>query len=145
MAQLPTNRPKMDITQDAPRESHLTSRPAATSGGIRNLLSEDVEILGTITFSDNLTIEGKVLGDVISRGDLTIGEHAFVKGNIHARTAVVHGRVEGNIAVEGRCEAGETANITGDVSALTFSIREGAALAGRTRIGKSAAAAPAKI
>jgi cytoskeletal protein CcmA (bactofilin family) len=114
------------------------------------LLSEDVEIIGTITFSDNLTIEGKVLGDVISKGDLTIGENAFVKGNIEARTASVHGRVEGNINVQGRCEAGATASIVGDVAALTFSIQEGATLMGRSRIGKTAvtaagAAAPAAV
>ena len=148
MAQFTPTRSRSDLNRDSSDGTHLKTLPASNALGGRNLLSEDVEILGTITFSDNLTIEGKVLGDVISKGDLTIGEHAIVKGNIQARSAVVHGRVEGNIIVQARCEAAATASIIGDISALTFAIQEGATFNGRSRIGKAAvaaAAAPAKV
>lgn len=139
MAQYSPIRSTLELAKDKPNEPTLGNRPASTSG-FQNLLSEDVEIVGTLTFADNLIIEGKVLGDVISKGDLTLGERAFIKGNIQARSAAIHGRVEGNITVNQKCEAMSTANIMGDITAATFAIREGATFMGRSRIGKLAAA-----
>ena len=131
--------PKSTANQERRADADMDPHPSIsrTPGG-RNVLAEDIEVIGTVTFADNLTIEGKILGDVFSKGDLTVGEHAVIKGNIQARSAIIYGRIEGNISVDGRCEAGSTATILGDISALTFSIKEGAALTGRSRIGKSA-------
>ncbi|MDB6140909.1 MAG: polymer-forming cytoskeletal [Verrucomicrobiaceae bacterium] len=106
-----------------------------------NLLAKDVEIVGTITFKDSLTIEGKIEGEIISGGDLTIGESATINGNIRSRNVVVQGRVEGNITVQERCDARSTATIVGDITAGTFAVAEGATFSGRSRVGKAAVAA----
>ena len=65
-----------------------------------NHLSTHVEIKGSLTFSQELLLEGRVEGDVSSTASLTIGEKAFVKGTINTRSIVVSGRVEGNITVQ---------------------------------------------
>ncbi len=106
-----------------------------------NILAQDVEIVGTITFKDSLTIEGKVEGEITSPGDLIIGEHANVKGNVKTRSVTVHGRVEGNIFAKERCDARATSVIEGDITAGTFAVAEGATFSGRSRVGKSAVAA----
>ena len=104
-----------------------------------NILAQDVEITGTITFKDSLTIEGTVLGEITAPGDLTIGEHASIQGDVKTRSVVVHGKVEGNITVTDRCDARSTSTIIGDITAGTFAAAEGAVFMGRSRVGKAAA------
>jgi cytoskeletal protein CcmA (bactofilin family) len=108
-----------------------------------NILSNDVEIKGTITFAHQLTIEGRVEGDVITQGDLTIGESATIKGRVNASNVLICGKVEGNVTATQRCQARATAIIFGDVTAGAFSAEEGATFQGRSRVGKAAVAAAA--
>ena len=46
----------------------------------KNILSSDVEIKGSIKFSNDLIIDGKIDGEVTSDGSLTVGENAGVHG-----------------------------------------------------------------
>ena len=47
---------------------------------VTDFLSSDVEIKGSIKFRNQLLIEGKVEGEIISDGVLTIGENAEIRG-----------------------------------------------------------------
>jgi len=55
------------------------------------ILSDDVEIEGSITFQKELLIDGKVQGQIISDGVLTIGENAKIRGEIQTKSVTVHG------------------------------------------------------
>jgi len=105
-----------------------------------NHLSTHVEIKGSLTFSQELLLEGRVEGDVTSTAPLTIGEKAFVKGTIKTRSIIVSGRVEGNITVQERCQVKSTATILGNITAATCSIEAGAVFCGRSHIQPPAAA-----
>ncbi len=59
----------------------------------RNLLSADVEIKGSIKFTNELTIDGKVEGEITSSGTLTVGENAEIHGEIKTKSVTVHGKV----------------------------------------------------
>ena len=52
----------------------------------KNVLSSDVEIKGSIKFSQDLIIDGRIEGEVISDGNLTIGENADIKGEIRTKS-----------------------------------------------------------
>lgn len=99
-----------------------------------NGLSADVEIKGSITFSNELLLEGRVEGEIISASKLVIGKDAVVKGNVSTASVTVHGRVEGDIAAQDRCEIKATASVIGNISARIFSIEEGATFQGRSRV-----------
>lgn len=105
-----------------------------------NHLSTHVEIKGSLTFSQELLLEGRVEGDVTSTAPLTIGENAFVKGTIKTRSIVVSGRVEGNITVQERCQVKSTATILGNITAATCSIEAGAVFCGHSQVRAAAAA-----
>ena len=115
----------------------------------KNVLSNDVEIKGSIKFSHDLIIDGRIEGEVHSDGALTVGENANIKGEIKTRTVVIFGKVEGNIIVQERCELKSNAVLIGDISAGTLSIEEGATFDGRSQVGRkpdgkpSGASAPA--
>lgn len=105
----------------------------------KNVLANDVEIKGSIKFSHDLIIDGKIEGEVSSDGALTVGENALIKGEIKTRAVTLFGKVEGNITVQERCELKSNAVLVGDVSASTLSIEEGATFLGRSQVGKAAA------
>ena len=69
----------------------------------KNLLSADVEIKGSIKFQNELTIDGKVEGDITSAGVLTVGENAEIHAEIKTKSVTVLGKVTGNITVDERC------------------------------------------
>ena len=106
----------------------------------KNVLSSDVEIKGSIKFSHDLIIDGKIEGEVHSDGALTVGENALIKGEIKTRSVIIFGKVEGNVVVQGRCEVKSTATIVGDISATAFQLEEGASFQGRSKVGKGALA-----
>ena len=70
----------------------------------KNLLSSDVEIKGSIKFQNELTVDGKIEGEINSPGVLTVGENSEIKGEIKTKSVTVYGKVHGNITVEERCE-----------------------------------------
>lgn len=110
----------------------------------KNILSNDVEIKGSIKFSHDLIIDGKIEGEVSSDGSLTVGENALIKGEIKTRSVVIFGKVEGNITVNERCELKSNAILVGDIEAGTLSIEEGATFMGASKVGRKpeAKAAP---
>lgn len=106
----------------------------------KNVLANDVEIKGSIKFSHDLIIDGKIEGEVSSDGSLTVGENALIKGEIKTRSVILFGKVEGNITVAERCELKSNSALIGDVVASTLAIEEGATFLGRSQVGKAAAA-----
>ena len=122
----------------------------------KNVLSADVEIKGSIKFLHDLTIDGKVEGEITSSGILTVGENAEIRGEIKTKSATVYGKVHGNITVEERCELKSRAVLQGDLKAARLVIEEGATFVGKSEVTpvKGAArpaeaprqqAAPAKV
>jgi cytoskeletal protein CcmA (bactofilin family) len=100
----------------------------------RNNLSSDVEIKGSIKFQNDLTIDGKVEGEILSPGVLIVGENAEVRGEIKTKSVTVHGKVQGNITVEERCELKGRAQLIGDLKAARLVIEEGATFVGKSEV-----------
>ncbi len=102
----------------------------------KNILSSDVEIKGSIKFSNDLIIDGKIDGEVTSDGNLTVGENAECMGEIRTRSVTIFGKVKGNITVQDRCELKSNAILEGDICAGTLAIEEGASFMGSSSVGK---------
>lgn len=100
----------------------------------KNLLSADVEIKGSIKFQNDLTIDGKVEGEISSPGNLTVGENAEIRGEIKTKSVTVHGKVHGNITVDERCELKARAVLQGDLKAARLVIEEGATFVGKSEV-----------
>ncbi|MHA3770020.1 bactofilin family protein [Verrucomicrobiota bacterium sgz303538] len=103
-------------------------------GNPKNLLSADVEIKGSIKFQNDLTIDGKVEGEIASPGNLTVGENAEIRGEIKTKSVTVHGKVHGNITVEERCELKARAVLHGDLKASRLVIEDGATFVGKSEV-----------
>ncbi len=100
----------------------------------KNILSSDVEIKGSIKFQNELIIDGKIEGEIISSGVLTVGENAEVRGEIKTKSVTVLGKVHGNITVDERCELKTRAQLIGDLKAARLMIEEGATFVGKSEV-----------
>lgn len=100
-----------------------------------NVLASGIEIIGSIRFQNDMHIDGKIDGEILSdSGKVTIGEMADIKGNIQAGEVHIYGHVDGNVKSD-RCHLNGHAVISGDITTGVLSMEEGARLSGRAEIG----------
>lgn len=116
----------------SPAPAASQQRPATPS---RNVLSSDVEIKGTVKFTNDLVVDGKIEGEINSDGNLTVGENARLKAEIKTGTVVVYGKVHGNITASDRIELKASSEVVGDIKAKTLSIEPGAIFVGKSVVG----------
>jgi cytoskeletal protein CcmA (bactofilin family) len=117
--------------------AHAAPAPAPQRpvGPSRNVLSSDVEIKGTVKFTNDLVVDGRIEGEIHSDGNLTVGENARLKAEIKTGTVVVYGKVHGNIVASDRVELKATAEVVGDIKAKTLAIEPGAIFVGKSNVG----------
>lgn len=102
----------------------------------KNVLAQGIEIVGTIKFSNDMIIDGKVEGEIQSQsGTVTIGENAQIKGDVKAGEVKMYGLVEGTITSD-RCELKANSILRGDIKTKKLTMEEGAHLSGRMETGK---------
>ena len=117
----------------------MSHTPApAGAGATRNILSSDVEIKGTVKFANDLVVDGKIEGEIISNGNLTVGENARLKAEIRTGTVTVYGKVHGNITAASHIELKASAEVIGDIKASTLSMEPGAIFVGKSTVGAPA-------
>ncbi len=112
-------------------------RPAAPAPH-PNVLLADVEIKGTIVFEQSLINHGKIDGEILTPGSLTVGKTGSVLGDIQAGSVAIHGSVNGNVSVNDRCELKRDAQLIGDLEAPRLTMEEGATFVGRANVTPTA-------
>ncbi len=126
--------PAYGSQQPAATPAPSRQSPAAT----RNVLSTDVEIKGTVKFTNDLVVDGKIEGEINSDGNLTIGENARIKAEVKTATIVVYGKVHGNLSATDRIELKASAEVVGDIKTKVLSIEAGAIFVGKSTVGTPA-------
>ena len=93
------------------------------------MLGQTIVIKGKVTGGEDLTIAGKVEGEIDLGGrTLTLAPGSFVKGTIVAGTVLAAGDIEGSISATQRLEIRHTATIDGDLDTPCLVIADGAQL-----------------
>ena len=113
----------------------------------KNVLSSDVEIKGNLKFSGELTMEGKLEGEINSDGVLQLGETGAVNGNLNVNSVIVRGKINGNVVAKDKIEIKSKAEVFGDIRAAKLVIEEGVTFVGKTEVNPNKvapSAVPAK-
>ena len=127
-----TRRPETQSSTPTPSNSNgHGGSPSTQSGG---LLSRGVKIKGTVKFTSELLIDGEVEGTIDSTGNLTIGEHASIRGEIKTKSVKVRGSVEGDIFATERCELQAGCTLHGDIEAPRLVVDEHATFCGSAKV-----------
>src|ERR1043166_5492897 len=105
----------------------------------QSVISNEVEITGTIRSSGSLQLDGKLEGELHCGGDAVIGKSANIKGNLVVNSATVEGTIHGNITAKDRIEMKSSARVTGDIRAKRLSVEDGVTFIGRSEVNPSGA------
>jgi cytoskeletal protein CcmA (bactofilin family) len=124
-----------DSPKDSPARIDSSSPKTA-------MITDQVEIKGTMAFDGALEFNGNFEGEIISDGTLTIGSEAVIKADIQAAKVIIRGKVQGNIMATDSVEVCDQAELFGDVRSAKFILGESATFRGRSDPIEGKAAAP---
>ncbi len=98
------------------------------------VLAKHTEFCGKLKAQGNMRFEGELEGELAVDGDVVVGEHGCVKGNIQATNVIVAGTVHGNVDSKGRLEILSTGRLHGDIAVGSLIIDEGGVLQGKSAV-----------
>ena len=90
-------------------------------------------VIGDVTGRGDLEIIGRVQGDVVLEGTVTVAPDGVVLGSIRAQGVRVAGRVDGSVVAKESLSLQAGANVSGDLVAARLGIEEGARVRGTVR------------
>lgn len=89
----------------------------------------NVETYGTIR------VEGKVFGNIKSKGKVSLGETSFVQGNLLSQNAEIAGEVSGVVEIAEILTLKSSAVINGDIFCNKLIVESGATFNGKCQMG----------
>jgi cytoskeletal protein CcmA (bactofilin family) len=108
-------------------------------GDLNGFLDQGSRIEGDLHFEDTFRVEGHIHGRVVSKGQLVVGEHGRVEGEIAVDRVLVTGRLQGKIVAR-RVELARGCRVEAEIETPVLVIEEGAFFEGRCHMGPASAA-----
>ena len=105
--------------------------------GSINIVGVGTEIKGDLETSGDIRIDGKIIGNLLSRAKVVIGQTGEVSGNINSDSAEISGLVNGNISSSEILYLKATAKVNGDLSSNKLVVENGAHFTGHCQTGLS--------
>lgn len=102
---------------------------------ILNTISQGTVITGSIVTSNDIRIEGKIVGSIVCKAKLVIGEKGIIEGNVDAANVIVGGTFKGVLIVRELLQLLEKGRINGDIFTRRLSIQVGGYFSGNCRMG----------
>lgn len=102
-----------------------------------NLVGAGTTIKGEVDSKGDIRVDGKVIGELRSRGKIVIGDTGIVEGDIFCVNADFSGKVEGKADVSELLSLKSTAVFKGDIITNKLSIEPGARFTGTCTMDKT--------
>ncbi len=104
---------------------------SGAQGDLNGFLDAGSHMTGELHFEDTFRIDGKFTGNVVSDGDLIVGERGDVDGEIRVCRVFVSGSVRGALRATERVEITASGKVKADVQTPSLTIDDGAFFEGR--------------
>lgn len=118
-----------------PAPEPVLPRPASNPVGAKNQISEDVTIDGKITFPGSLFVNGKIRGEIHSKGELNLLPNSMIEASISVKTIIIEGKVVGNITATESAHLAAGATVIGDITTAKLSMEPTSQFQGQAKIG----------
>jgi len=114
-----------------------TTKELGGGGGSDNtVIGESILISGKLTGDEDLTVRGRVEGELTLSKTLIVETSGIVKANVAVKNAIVSGVVVGNINATESVELTREGRMVGDIHAPRVIIVDGASFRGRVDMGE---------
>jgi cytoskeletal protein CcmA (bactofilin family) len=100
-----------------------------------NQLGQGTTIEGEINSDADIRIDGRVRGNVISKGKLVLGASGVIEGDVRSENAYIEGRVNGKVEIADLLILSKTALVNGDIIIKKLVVEEGAKFNGKCTMG----------
>lgn len=106
---------------------------------LNGFLDAGSHVHGELRFESSFRVEGRFTGKVTSSGELVVGEHGEVDGEIQVARLVVAGTVRGRVQAGQRIEIARTGRVHADLDTPALVVEEGGFLQGSCTMQRPAA------
>ncbi len=106
-------------------------------GGDENFtfLGKGVDFKGIVHFEGTVRIDGRLEGEIHTKGTLIVGDLAIIKGIISAGVLVSSGKINGTVTATEKVQLLKSAVLIGDVRTPVITIEDGAHFHGMCDMG----------
>ncbi|HEY9362059.1 MAG TPA: polymer-forming cytoskeletal protein [Chitinophagaceae bacterium] len=119
------NKKKTDMTNEKPNGNGTT------------IISAGTTLKGDISSTNDLRIDGTVIGNVSSQSKIVIGANGNVEGDINGNQADIVGKVSGNIKTKELLQLRGDCLVNGNISAGKLQIEPTAIFNGQCKMGNT--------
>ena len=95
-----------------------------------SIIGPDFEINGDINIDGDIIVYGKVRGNVICNGLITLSKEATIVGNIKTYNADISGTIDGDLEAKEKISLSSSSILKGDISASILVIEDGSTFNG---------------
>jgi cytoskeletal protein CcmA (bactofilin family) len=113
----------------------MAAKELAGGAGNNTIIGQSILISGKLTGDEDLTVQGRVEGELTLTRTLIVEPSGVVKANVAVKNAIVSGVVVGNIAATESVELTREGRMVGDIRAPRVIIVDGASFRGRVDMG----------
>ena len=102
-----------------------------------NTIGKGTTIQGNLETYGNIRVDGRVVGNIITKSKLVLGQSSFVDGNVLAQNAEVLGEVKGKLEVTDLLTLKPSAVVHGDIITNKLVVETGAKFNGGCKMGNA--------
>lgn len=113
--------------------SNPNQKQAAELDKVGTILGPESHFEGNLKAPNSVRVDGELVGDIETPGDVYIGEVASCTGNVTCRNLYHCGYLKGDVMAEGRIELSRTAKLIGNSTMSNLITEPGSELVGSCR------------
>ena len=98
--------------------------------GNETIIGAGVKVKGNLTSEHDMIIDGMLVGNIKTKGALTLGVNSVVKGNLAARDVTISGQLDCDIKASNLAAITETGRVRGNIACNEIAIASGAIFLG---------------
>jgi cytoskeletal protein CcmA (bactofilin family) len=93
-------------------------------------LGKGAKFKGTLTYEGTLRIDGRLEGEIQTKGTVIVGEEAVIEGDITADAIISSGKITGNIVASEKVQLLAPGALIGTIKTPLLSLEEGVRFSG---------------
>lgn len=110
-----------------------TTKPVI-SDKVETIIGPGTAVQGNIVATGTVRVDGRVIGEIQTEGDIIVGESGQVNGIVKGRDITVAGLVEGSVDAAGRLQIVSTGKLNGDIVVESLMVEDGAKYKGNCKM-----------
>lgn len=101
------------------------------------VIARDLAVKGDLSSDNDILIDGTVDGQIVTHGNLSVGQSAVINGPLQGRSVAIAGQVRGNVEGSESITLEASAHVEGDISTPQLTVAPGAYLQGQVTMRES--------